>query len=73
MPLEITLTEILEKRNMSASELARRIGITYANLSKIKNGRIKAIRLDTLEKICRQLKCRPADILDYYPDPPNNS
>ncbi len=56
---------MLAKRKMSVTELAERVGITMANLSILKNGRAKAIRLSTLEAICEALKCQPGDILEF--------
>jgi putative transcriptional regulator len=50
---------------MSVTELADRVGITMANISVLKNGKVKAIRLSTLEAICRALECQPGDILEY--------
>ena len=50
---------------MSVTELSERIGITMANLSILKNGKAKAIRLSTLEAICKALDCQPGDILEY--------
>lgn len=56
---------MLAKRKMSVTELSEKIGITMANLSILKNGRAKAIRLSTLEAICNALECQPGDILEY--------
>lgn len=64
----ITLDVMLAKRKVGLVELAARVGITPANLSILKNGKAKAIRLETLEKICRELDCQPGDILEYRPD-----
>lgn len=50
---------------MSVTELAEKVGITMANISVLKNGKAKAIRLSTLEAICKSLKCQPGDILEY--------
>ena len=50
---------------MSVTELAEKVGITMANISVLKNGKAKAIRLSTLEAICKALKCQPGDILEY--------
>jgi len=65
MTIIITLDVMLAKRKMRSNELARRIGITEQNLSILKNGRAKAVRLNTLEAICRHLECQPGDILEY--------
>lgn len=65
MTIIINLDVMLAKRKMRSNELARRIGITEQNLSILKNGRAKAVRLSTLEAICRHLECQPGDILEY--------
>ena len=57
-------------RKISLNELANRVGIANVNLSKIKTGKISAIRFSTLEAICKALNCQPGDILEYRPDPP---
>lgn len=59
---------MLAKRKMRSNELAERIGLTQANLSILKTGKAKAIRLTTLNAICRELQCTPGDILEYKPD-----
>ena len=56
---------MMAKRKMSSGELAQRIGITQANLSILKNQKAKAVRLETLDAICRNLDCQPGDILEY--------
>lgn len=65
MPIHITIDVMLAKRKMSLTELAEKVGITMANLSILKNGKAKAIRLSTLEAICKALDCQPGDILEY--------
>ncbi len=65
MPILVNLDVMMAKRKISAGELAERVGITPANLSILKNNRAKAIRFSTLEAICRELNCQPADILEY--------
>ncbi len=65
MPIVINIDVMLARRKMSAGELAERIGITPANLSILKNNKAKAIRISTLEALCRALECKPADLLDY--------
>lgn len=55
----------LAKKKIRLGELAKRIGLTPANLSNIKTGKVKAIRFSTLEAICRELECSPGDILEY--------
>lgn len=59
---------MLARRKMSVTELSERVGITMANLSILKNGRAKAVRLSTLEAICKALDCQPGDILEYQSD-----
>ncbi|GMK47050.1 transcriptional regulator [Paenibacillus glycanilyticus] len=61
----INIDVMLAKRKMSVTELAEKIGITMANLSILKNGKAKAIRISTLEAICKALDCQPGDILEY--------
>lgn len=56
---------MLAKRKMSVTELADRVGITIANVSVLKNGRAKAIKISTLLKLCEALDCQPGDILEY--------
>ena len=64
----VNLDVMLAKRKMRSNELAERIGLTQANLSILKTGKAKAIRLTTLDAICRELQCTPGDILEYKPD-----
>ncbi|MBQ4397985.1 MAG: helix-turn-helix transcriptional regulator [Bacteroidales bacterium] len=64
----MNLDVMLAKRKMRSNELAERIGLTQANLSILKTGKAKAIRLNTLNAICRELQCTPGDILEYKPD-----
>lgn len=72
MPIITKLDAVLLKRKMSLTELSERVDITIANLSILKSGKAKAIRFSTLEAICKELKCRPGDILDYEKKPNNN-
>lgn len=65
MPIIINIDVMLAKRKMSVTELTEKVGITMANLSILKNGRAKAVRLSTLEAICKALDCQPGDILEY--------
>jgi putative transcriptional regulator len=65
MPIIINLDVMLAKRKMKSNELADIIGLTTANLSIIKTGKVKAIKMTTLENICRALECQPGDILEY--------
>ena len=63
--IRIDLDVMLARRKMSMTELSSRVGITMANLSILKNGKAKAVRLSTLDAICRVLRCQPGDILVY--------
>jgi putative transcriptional regulator len=65
MAIIINIDVMLAKRKMSVTELAEKVGITMANLSILKNEKAKAIRLSTLDAICRALNCQPGDILEY--------
>lgn len=66
--IEVELDVMLARRKMSLTELSARVGITLANLSILKNGRARAVRMETLNAICRTLDCQPGDILVYRPD-----
>lgn len=68
MAIIVHIDVMLAKRKMSVTELSERIGITLANLSVLKNGKAKAIRISTLEAICKALDCQPGDILEYIHD-----
>ena len=68
MAIQINVDVMLAKRKMSVTELSEKVGITMANISILKNGKAKAIKLDTLSKICKALDCQPGDILEYVPD-----
>jgi putative transcriptional regulator len=65
MPIIINLDVMLAKRKMSLTQLSERVGITMSNLSILKTGKAKAVRLGTLEAICEVLDCQPGDILEY--------
>ncbi len=64
----IRLDRVMADRKVSLTELAERVDITIANLSILKTGKAKAIRFSTLEALCRELNCQPADILEYVLD-----
>jgi putative transcriptional regulator len=68
MPIIVNLDVMMAKRKISLNDLSEKIGITPANLSILKTGKAKAIRFNTLEAICRELNCQPADILEYRID-----
>jgi len=61
----INVDVMLAKRKMSVTELSERIGFTMANVSMIKTGKVKALKLSTLDKLCKALDCEPGDILEY--------
>ena len=65
MPIIINLDVMMAKRKMSLTELSKHVGISINNLSLIKKGRVKGIRFNTLESICKTLDCKPGDILDF--------
>jgi putative transcriptional regulator len=67
MPIVVNLDVMLARRKMSLTELSDRVQITMSNLSILKTGKAKAVRLETLEAICRALDCQPGDILEYIP------
>lgn len=68
MPIVVELDKVMRLRKMSLDELSKRVGVTNVNLSRIKTGKARAIRLSTLEPICSALECQPGDILKYRPD-----
>ena len=68
MPIIVNLDVMLARRKMSLSELSERVDISIVNLSVLKTGKAKAIRFSTLEAICRELDCQPADIIEYRAD-----
>jgi len=68
MPIVVNLDVMMARRKMSLNELSARVGITLSNLSILKTGKAKAIRIETLEAICKALDCQPGDILEYQPD-----
>lgn len=68
MAIIINIDVMLARRKMSSGELAEKMGITPANLSILKNGKAKAMRITTLDALCRSLDCQPGDLLEYKPD-----
>ena len=68
MSIRINIDVMLAKRKMSVTELSARFGITMANISILKNGKAKAIKLSTLNSICKALNCQPGDIMEYVED-----
>lgn len=71
MPIRVNLDVMLAKRKMKSNVLARRVGITVQNLSILKTGKAKAVRLSTLDALCRHLDCQPGDLLEYIIDAPD--
>ncbi len=68
MAIKVNLDRVLLDRKMSLTQLAQRVGITLANLSILKTGKARAVRFSTLDALCRELNCQPADILVYEAD-----
>jgi putative transcriptional regulator len=68
MPIHVRLDVLMALRKARGKDLAQGVGITEANLSKLKTGRVKAIRFSTLEALCRELNCQPGDLLEYEPE-----
>ena len=66
----VRIDVMLAKRKMSVTELSEKVGITMANLSILKNGKAKAVRLETLEKLCKALNCQPGDLLEFVEEEP---
>ena len=73
MSIRINMDVMMAKRNMGLTELAGKVDITLANLSILKNGKAKAVRLSTLNAICKALQCQPGDILEYVDDEEDES
>ena len=67
MPIRVTLDQVLADRGMTARELAQEVGITEANMSLLRTGKVRGVRFQTLEKICDVLDCEPGDLLEYNP------
>ena len=65
MPIILRLDRVMADRKMSLNELSEKVGVANVNLSKLKNGRVSAIRFSTLEAICEVLDCQPGDILEF--------
>ena len=68
MSIIINIDVMRAKRKMSVTELSERVGITMANISVLKNGKAKAVKISTLNSICKALDCQPGDILEYVED-----
>ncbi len=65
MPIILRLDRVMADRKMSLNELSERVGVSNVNLSKLKTGKVSAVRFSTLEAICDVLDCQPGDILEY--------
>jgi len=65
MPIILRLDRVMADRKISLNELSEKVGVANVNLSKLKNGRVSAIRFSTLEAICDVLDCQPGDILEF--------
>lgn len=72
MAIIFNIDVMLAKRKMSVTELSNKVGLTMSNISILKNGKAKAIRISTLDKICEVLDCQPADLLEYIKDEEEN-
>ena len=68
MAIQVTLDRLLERREMTLTELSERLGITLANLSILKTNKARAIRFSTLDALCRELRCQPGELLVYEAD-----
>lgn len=68
MPIVVRLDVMLAERKAKSKDLAEYIGITEANLSLLKQGKVKGVRFDTLQKICEYLECQPGDLLAFKPE-----
>lgn len=68
MAIVVRLDVVMARRKVRSNVLARAVGITEANLSLLKSGKVKGVRFATLEAICRYLDCQPGEILEYVPD-----
>lgn len=68
MAIILRLDRVMADRKMTLNELSARVGVTNVNLSKLRTGKVSAVRFSTLNAICRALDCQPGDILEYQPD-----
>lgn len=72
MPIRVHLDLMMVRRGVSLTDLSARVGITMANLSILKNNKARAVRLATLDALCRELDCQPGDLLEYVAGPPQD-
>lgn len=70
MTIKVNIDLLLVQRQVSLTELANEVGITLSNMSLLKTGKVRGIRFNTLEAICRKLKCQPGDILEFVEEEP---
>ncbi len=70
MPIRVTLDQMIVKKGLKARDLAQQVGLSETQLSLFRSGKVKGIRFDTLEAICRALDCQPGDLLEWRPDEP---
>ncbi len=68
MAIQVNLDLVLVKRKMTLTALSQRVGVSVTNLSLLKTGKVKGMRFSTLDAICRELDCQPADLLEHVPD-----
>ena len=73
MAIRLNLDVMMARRKMSLTELSEKVGITMANMSILKTGKAKAIRFQTLDKICEALHCQPVDLLEYVEEDETNA
>lgn len=73
MAIVVNLERMMARRHIGLTELAERVGITQANLSHIKTNQVRALRFSTLNALCRELDCQPADLLEFTPDEGDNA
>ena len=69
MPVRVTLDAVLARQGRTARDLAAEVGLSETQMSLFRSGKVKGIRFSTLARLCAALGCRPADLLDYEPDP----
>lgn len=69
MPVRVTLDALIVRKGLKARDLAAQVGLSETQLSLFRSGKVKGIRFRTLARLCAALDCRPADLLDYDPDP----
>jgi putative transcriptional regulator len=68
MAIQVNLDMMLVRRKMTLTELSERVGISITNMSLLKTGKVKGIRFSTLDAICRELSCQPADLIEHIPE-----